>query len=106
MFGGEVAAAQKMTGEAKRQRMYEERVVSDSPAQLAERSSLKELPLSQEELRNLAARARESFKNPEKGRARFANYKAHLSSIYGAEVVERTSSELEVINNRIGYEEK
>ena len=87
-------------------KIYEERVVEDSLTRLAERTDLSKLPLSREELRTLAKRARESFRSPERKRARLGRYKDHLSAIHGAEIVRTLSSALEEINNAIGYEEK
>jgi hypothetical protein len=91
-------------GEARK--IYEERVLEDSLARLAQRFVLKELPFSKDELHTFAKRARESFKNPEKKRAALERYKTQLSKIYGAEIVRAVSTALEDINNEIGYEEK
>jgi hypothetical protein len=88
------------------QKIYEERVVEDSLTRLAQRTDLSELPLSKEELRTLAKRARESFRNPERKKARLDRYKDHLSAIHGTEIIRTISSALEEINNAIGYEEK
>lgn len=85
---------------------YEERVVNDSLARLANRLDVKGLPFSDEELKTLAKRSRESFRNPEKKRERLDKYKAHLAKNYGADLIANISSALEEINNAIGYEEK
>jgi hypothetical protein len=95
-----------MSGKAQRRKIYEERVVNDALARLAERADLKALPFSEEELRTLARRSRESFRNPGKGRPRLDRYKAHLAKNYGTDLLVRISSALEEINNAIGYEEK
>lgn len=95
-----------MSWKAEARRIYEERVVSDSLARLAERVDLRGLPLSDEELNTLARRCRESFKNPEGQRERLARYKAHLAKSHGPDLVESLSAALEMINNEIGYEEK
>ncbi len=95
-----------MSWKAEAHKIYEERVVNDSLARLAERLDLKGLPFSEEELKTLAKRSRESFRNREKRRERLDRYKAHLAKIYGADVVANISSALEEINNAIGYEEK
>jgi len=95
-----------MSWKAEAHKIYEERVVNDSLARLAERLDLKGLPFSEKELMTLARRSRESFRNPEKRRERLDSYKAHLAKIYGADVVANMSSALEEINNAIGYEEK
>lgn len=95
-----------MGWKAEAHKIYEERVVNDCLARLAERLDLKGLPFSDEELKTLARRSRESFRNPEKRRERLDRYKAHLAKNYGAELVANISSALEAINNAIGYEEK
>jgi len=95
-----------MGWKAEAHKIYEARVVEDSLARLAQRFNLRELPFSDEELKTLARRSRESFRNPEKRRERLDRYKAHLAEIYGADVVANISSALEEINNAIGYEEK
>jgi len=95
-----------MSWKAEAHKIYEERVVNDSLARLAERVDLKGLPFSDEELKTLARRSRESFRNPEKGRQRLGRYKAHLAKNYEADLVAIISSALEAINNAIGYEEK
>jgi hypothetical protein len=91
-----------MSWKSEAHRIYEERVVNDSLARLADRLDLKGLPLSDEELKTLAKRSRESFRNPEKRRERLDKYKAHLSKTYGVDVVARIASTLEEINNAIG----
>ncbi len=65
-----------MSRKAEARKIYEERVVNDSLARLAERLDLKGLPFSDEELKGLAQRHRESFRNPEKRGERLARYKA------------------------------
>ena len=95
-----------MSRKAEAHKIYEERVVNDALARLAERVELKSLPFSDEELKTLARRSRESFRNPEKRRERLDRYKAHLAKSYGADLVTNIVSTLEAINNAIGYEEK
>ncbi len=95
-----------MSWKAEAHKIYEERVVNDSLTRLAERLDLKGLPFSDEELKTLATRSRESFSNPKKWRERLDRYKAHLAKIYGADLVANISAALEKINNEIGYEEK
>jgi hypothetical protein len=95
-----------MSWKTEAHRIYEERVVNDSLARLAQRLDLKGLPFSDEELKTLAKRSRESFRNPEKKGERLARYKAHLAKNHGADVVANISAALEEINNEIGYEEK
>ena len=95
-----------MSWKAEARKIYEERVLNDALARLAGRLDLKDLPLSGEELRTLARRAREFFLNPEKHADRLARYKAHLAQLHGAGPVEKVSAALVDINNEIGYEEK
>jgi hypothetical protein len=92
--------------EGKARKIYEERVVNDALARLAGRIDLKALPLSDEELRTLARRARQAFKSRERHAERLARYVAHLARIHGAEVLAGVTAALEQINNEIGYEEK
>ena len=73
-----------MSWKTEAHKIYEERVVNDSLARLANRFDVKGLPFSDEELKTLAKRSRESFRNPEKMRARLYKYKAHLAKNYGA----------------------
>ena len=87
-------------------KIYEDGVLNDSLARLAARIDVKGLPFSDEELRTLAKRSRESFRSREKKRERLERYKAHLAKIHGADVVANVASVLEEINNEIGYEEK
>jgi hypothetical protein len=95
-----------MSWKAEAHKIYEERVVNDSLVRLAERLDLKSLPFSDEELKTLARRSRESFRNPKTGRKRLDRYKAHLTKNYGADLVANIAVALEAINNAIGYEEK
>jgi hypothetical protein len=95
-----------MSWKADAHKIYEGRVVNDSLARLAERLDLKGLPFSDEELKTLARRSRESFRNPKRGRERLDRYKAHLAKTYGEDLVANISVALEAINNAIGYEEK
>jgi len=59
-----------MSRKAEARKIYEERVVNDSLARLAERLDLKGLPFSDEELKSLAKRHREFDKlgQPENSR--------------------------------------
>jgi hypothetical protein len=95
-----------MSGKAAAHKIYEERVVKDSLARLAAQLDLKGLPFSDEELKTLARRSRESFRNSRTGRERLDRYKAHLAKTHGADLVASISIALEAINNAIGYEEK
>ncbi len=95
-----------MSWKAEAHKIYEKRVVNDSLARLAERLDLKGFPFSDEELKTLAKRSRESFRNPKKRRERLDRYKARLAENYGADLVANISAALEKINNEIGYEEK
>ena len=97
-----------MSWKAQHHKVYEARVVTDSLARLAKRLDLTTLPFSDEELRTLAKRARESFRafGSEEKVARLARYKAHLSALYGEASVGPVWAALTEINNEIGYEEK
>jgi hypothetical protein len=95
-----------MSWKVKARKIYEERVVNDSLARLAQRLDLKRLPFSDEELKTLARRSREAFRNPEKRKERLDGYKAHLAKKYEVDLVANISAALEKINNEIGYEEK
>jgi hypothetical protein len=95
-----------MSWKAEARKIYEERVVNDALTRLAERLDLRGLPFSGEELKTLAKRSRESFRNPKKRRERLDRYTAHLAKHYGADLVAHISAALEKINNEIGYEEK
>ena len=94
-----------MSWKTEANKIYEDRVVKDVLARLAKRLDVKGLPFSDEELKTLARRFRESFYR-EKKRERLDRYKAHLAKIHGADVVANVSAALEEINNEIGYEEK
>lgn len=85
---------------------YEQRVVNDSIARLGERVDVKGLPFSDQELKTLAKRSRESFRHPEKKREQLVRHKAYLAKSYGADLVEEVSAALEEISNAIGHEEK
>jgi hypothetical protein len=95
-----------MSWKAETHKIYEARVVNDSLARLAERLDLKGLPFWDEELKTLARRSREAFRNPEKRKERLDGYKAHLAKKYGVELVANISAVLQQINNEIGYYEK
>lgn len=94
-----------MSWKAEARKVYEARVVEDALARLAARLDLKTLPFSDEELRTLARRARESFYSDRKI-GRLDRYKAHLSALHGEAPVATVAAALRVINNEIGYEEK
>ena len=95
-----------MSWKSEANKIYEDRVLNDSLARLAERVDVKGLPFSDEELRTLAKRSRESFRSREKKKERLERYKVHLAKIHGVDVVANVSSVLEEINNAIGWEEK
>ena len=97
-----------MSWKAQAHRVHEERVVNDALARLAQRLDLKNLPFSDEELRTLAERARESFRafGSEEKKERLGRYRGHLSSLYGETCVGPVWAALQQINNEIGYEEK
>lgn len=93
-----------MSGDAQRREIYEAHVIADSLARLGKSIAPAVLPFTKEEALTLAKRARESFRRRDRGR--LERYGTHLSKIYGASVVSSTITELERINNAIGYEEK
>ncbi len=95
-----------MSREAQARKVYEARVVKDALARLAERIDMNDVPFSDLQLKTLATRCRDAFRNPEKNKERLVKYKAHLAKDYGAEVVERVALELADINDTMGYEEK
>jgi hypothetical protein len=94
-----------MSRDALNNKIYEERVVNDSLARLAKRLDVKSLPFSDEEMKTLAKRFRQSF-GSEKKKERLERYRAHLAKIHGAEAVAAVSSVLVEINNEISWEEK
>ena len=95
-----------MNPNAEETKIYEARLVTDAVARLALRFDLNSLPFSAEELQTLAEHARESYKAPEGEKERLSEYKAHLSTLHGANGVGRVWAALEQINNDIGDEEK
>jgi hypothetical protein len=95
-----------MSREATARRTYEDRVVGECLAALAKRTDLARTPLTEEELKTLAIRAREAFKGGDRRNARFVKYRDHLASLYGTEAIGRLAADLETINNGIGYQEK
>jgi len=85
--------------------IYENRIIDDALGRLRG-AGLKDIPLSQSELRTLAVRTRQAiFGSPIK-RQRLDSYKQHLAKTYGPDVISRLSLILEEINNQIAYEEK
>jgi len=97
-----------MSWRAEHRKIYEARVVADSLTRLAKRFDLTTFPFSDEELRTLALRARQSFRafQSDEKKERLGRYRTHLSARYGEANVGPVWSALEEINNEIGYEEK
>ena len=95
-----------MSQKSEARKRYEERVVNESLARLSERFELNRLPFSADELKTLAARSRECFKNPARKAERLEKFKTQLAEIYPADLVAKVSFTLAEINNAIGYEEK
>ena len=95
-----------MGWKAEAHKIYEARVVDDALARLAKKIDVGALPLSKEELRTLAKRARQALHGSPKTKERFERYQTHLSATHGEEVVRTVSAALVEINNAIGYEEK
>lgn len=94
-----------MGREAEARRIYENRVIDDALIRLTG-AGLKDLPLSQSELRTLAVRTRQAIFGSPLKRQRLERYKQHLARTYGPDVISRLSLTLEEINNQIAYEEK
>jgi hypothetical protein len=97
-----------MSRKAEATKIYEAGVVTDALARLAKRLDVKALPFSHEELQTLAERARESFTafRSEEKKQRLGEYRAHLTTVYGARCVEPVWEALEQINSEIRQEEK
>lgn len=93
-----------MGWKARHRRIYEERIREDALARLLAAIDRKGIPLSDDELRTLAKKARERFRSTKRGA--LEKYESHLSKIYGAGTVAAIAAKLEEINNQIGYEEK
>jgi hypothetical protein len=91
--------------EAKARRIYENRVIDDSLIRLTG-VGLKDIPLSQSELRTLAVRTRQAIVGSPLKRQRLERYKQHLAKNYGPDAISLLSLILEEINNQIAYEEK
>ena len=94
-----------MGREAQARRIYENRVIDDALIRLAG-AGLKDVPLSQSELRTLAVRTRQAIFGSPLKKQRLERYKQHLARTYGPDVISRLSLTLEEINNQIAYEEK
>ena len=93
-----------MGREAEARRIYENRVIDDALGRLAG-AGLKDMPLSQSELRTLAIRTRHAIFGAPLKRQRLES-KQHLAKNYGSDAISRLSLTLEEINNQIAYEEK
>ena len=90
-------------GEARR--IYENRIIDDALGRLRD-FGLKDIPLSQSELRTLAVRTRQAIFGSPLKKQRLERYKQHLVTTYGPDVISRLSLTLEEINNEIAYKEK
>jgi len=90
---------------AEGRRIYENRVIDDALGRLRG-TGLKDIPLSQSELRTLAVRTRQAIFGSPLKKQRLERYKQHLAKNYGPDVISRLSITLEEINNQIAYEEK
>ena len=86
-----------MGWKAEHRRIYEERVLEEALTKLWSVVDRKSVPLSDEELRTLARRARQHFRT--RNRERLEKYKDHLAKSYVAEAVAAIASKLEDINN-------
>ena len=94
-----------MSWKAEARRIYENRIIDDVLSRLRG-FELKDIPLSQSELRTLAVRTRQAIFGSPLKKQRLERYKQHLVKTYGADVISRLSLALEEINNQIAYEEK
>jgi len=90
---------------AEARRIYENRIIDDALSRLRG-FELKDIPLSQSELRTLTVRTRQAIFGSPLKKQRLERYKQHLVKTYGADVISRLSLALEEINNQIAYEEK
>jgi len=90
---------------AEARRIYENRIIDDALGRLRG-AGLKDIPLSQSELRTLAVRTRQAIFGSPLKRQRLERYKQHLAKNYGPDEISRLSLTLEEINNQIAYEEK
>jgi hypothetical protein len=90
---------------AEARRIYENRIIDDALGRLRG-AALKDVPLSQSELRTLAVRTRQAIFGSPLKRQRLERYRQHLAKNYGPDVISRLSLTLEEINNQIAYEEK
>ncbi len=94
-----------MSWKAEARRIYENRIIDDALGRLRG-AALKDVPLSQSELRTLAVRTRQAIFGSPLKRQRLERYRQHLAKNYGPDVISRLSLTLEEINNQIAYEEK
>ena len=94
-----------MSWKAEARRIYENRIIDDALGRLRG-AALKDVPLSQSELRTLAVRTRQAIFGSPLKRQRLERYRQHLAKNYGPDVISRLSLILEEINNQIAYEEK
>ncbi len=75
-------------------------------ARLSSSAEMEKIPLSRDEVLTFAKRHREAIYGSDRKKERLVRYSAHLSKIYGDNVVLDISSRLLDINNKIAYEEK
>ena len=75
-----------MGREAKARRIYENRVIDDALTRLTG-VGLKDIPLSQSELRTLAVRTRQAIFGSPLKRQRLERYKQHLAKNYGPDAI-------------------
>lgn len=95
-----------MSWEAQHRKIYEDRIIKEVLCRLSESIRQETIPFSENEILTLAKRHREAYFGSDKKKERLAKYIAHLSGLYGADIVSLISSKLQDINNQIGYEEK
>ena len=95
-----------MSGDSRRRKIYEKRVVKEALERLSISTDMEQIPLSRDEVLTLAERHREAVYGSDRKKERLAKYSAHLSKLHGDKVVLNISSRLLDINNKIAYEEK
>jgi hypothetical protein len=95
-----------MSGDSRRRKIYEKQIIKETLKRLSSSAGMEGTPLSRDEVVTLAKRHREAVYGSDRKIEHLAKYSAHLSKIYGDNVVLGISSRLVDINNEIAYEEK
>ena len=95
-----------MSGDSRRRKIYEKQIIKEAVSRLSSSVDMVETPLSRDEVLTLAKRHRDAVFGSDRKKEHLARYSAHLSKIYGDNVVLDISSRLVDINNQIAFEEK